>query len=231
MSRSTKPARNAPRYGDGARQPAISPRTAPRTSLRSHVQSFGLAILLALFVRQFFFQAFRIPSPSMENTLLVGDFLFVNKFLYGAKFPFVSARLPAVRPPRRGEIIVFQPPHENRDFIKRCVAIAGDTVLVRAKQLFVNGVPQIEPYTKYTSGLEPPRPGRERDYFGPHVVPPGHMFMMGDNRDNSEDSRFWGDAPLNRIRGKALFIYFSVDGSRGYFPPHLRIRRIGRIIH
>jgi signal peptidase I len=226
----SRAAKTAPKYGEAKATGRPPARRRTLEVVRGYVQSFGFAILLALVFRQFVIQAFRIPSQSMEDTLLVGDFLFVNKFLYGAPFPFSEARLPAVRPPRRGDIIVFQPPHENRDYIKRCIGVAGDTIEVRAKQLIVNGERQEETYTKYTDGILPPRSG-PRDYFGPHVVPAGHVFMMGDNRDNSNDSRVWGDAPLGRIRGKAMFIYFSIDTKRGFFPPHLRLRRFGRLIH
>jgi signal peptidase I len=190
-----------------------------------------VAIALALFFRQFVLQAFRIPSQSMESTLLVGDFLFVNKFLYGAQIPFTDVRLPAIRPPRRGDIIVFKPPQENRDFIKRCVAVAGDTVEVRQKELYINGEHQVEPYIQHTRREVLPPGSSNRDFFGPYVVPAGHLFMMGDNRDNSHDSRFWGPEPLTRLKGKAMFIYFSIDTDKGFLPPHLRLLRIGRIIH
>ena len=198
--------------------------------IRGYVQSFAVAIALALFFRQFVLQAFRIPSQSMESTLLVGDFLFVNKFLYGAQLPFSETRLPDVRPPRRGDIIVFKPPQENRDFIKRCVGVAGDTIEVRNKDLYVNGKLQVEPYVQHLDRHVQGPGSTNRDFFGPYVVPPGHLFMMGDNRDNSADSRFWGPEPISRVKGKAMFIYFSVDTSRGLIPPHVRLRRFGRII-
>jgi signal peptidase I len=208
-------------------------KSGTRTSkggARSYIQSLLLAVLLALVFRQFVLQAFRIPSQSMEKTLLVGDFLFVNKFLYGAQVPFTHLRLPKVRQPQRGDIIVFKSPADGRDFIKRCVAVAGDTVEVRAKTLYVNGKAQDESYVQHLAGLHPP--GTDpRDFFGPRPVPAGHIFMMGDNRDNSADSRYWGSLPLGNIKGKAMFIYFSIDTQRGFFPPHLRLRRIGRIIH
>jgi signal peptidase I len=196
-----------------------------------HSQSFIIAILLALVFRQFVVQAFRIPSESMRNTLLVGDFLFVNKFLYGAKLPYMDVRLPRVRAPRRGDIIVFVSPIDGRDFIKRCVAVAGDTVEVRQKVLYLNSKPQDEPYVLIASPtvISPAR--APRDFMAPYVVPEGHLFMMGDNRDNSHDSRFWGALPLRLVKGKALFIYFSIDTEKGFFPPHLRLRRFGRIIH
>jgi len=206
---------------------------------RSYAQSLLLAVLLALVFRQFVLQAFRIPSQSMEQTLLKGDFLFVTKFLYGSPVPFTDWRLPKLRAPRRGDIIVFKSPSDGRDFIKRCVAVAGDTVEVRGKDLYVNRKRPVEPYAHHVDPrVYPPSPSsrepfgtHRRDFFGPYVVPPGNIFMMGDNRDNSADGRFWGPLPLGNIKGKAMFIYFSIDTDRGLFPPHLRLRRIGKLIH
>jgi signal peptidase I len=205
-------------------------RRSHKASALGYVQSFGIAILLALVFRQFILQAFRIPSQSMEDTLLVGDFLFVNKFLYGAQIPFTELRLPDIHGPRRGDIIVFRSPTDGRDFIKRCVAVAGDTVEVRAKTLYLNGRSQDEAYVRHKDGTVRPPGADRRDFFGPFVVPPGKIFMMGDNRDNSHDSRYWGPLDVRRVRGKAMFIYFSIDTQRGFFPPHLRLRRFGRLI-
>jgi signal peptidase I len=176
-----------------------------------------MAVFLAFFVRTFFIQAFKIPSESMEDTLLVGDFLFANKFVYGAKMPFVSARLPAVRGPRAGDIIIFKYPGDKRtDYIKRCVAVAGQTIELKGTKLYVDGEIQDEEHAKYFHGSA----------FGPYTVPTGHIFVMGDNRDNSADSRVWG--PLNKdlILGKAMFIYFSWDGR----DHAVRFSRIGNII-
>jgi len=199
--------------------------------LWQHSQSFLIAILLALVFRQFVVQAFRIPSESMRDTLLVGDFLFVNKFLYGAKLPFMDTRLPRVRPPQRGDIIVFISPLDGRDFIKRCVAVAGDTVEMRNKVFYLNGKAQQESYVRHEDRNTLPPGTASRDFMAPYVVPPEHLFMMGDNRDNSHDSRFWGALPNRMVKGKALFIYFSIDTERGLVPPHIRLRRFGRIIH
>ncbi len=206
-------------------------RPSKQSTVRQYASSLVIAILMALVFRQFAFQAFRIPSSSMESTLLVGDFLFVNKFLYGAQIPFTSVRLPKLRSPRAGDILVFKAPHDGRDFIKRCVAVAGDTLEVKAKQVYVNGKPRHEPFVQHTDDtVHPPGVGR-RDFYGPEVIPAGHLFMMGDNRDNSQDSRYWGLLPVELIKGKAEIIYFSVDTERGFFPPHLRLGRIGRLIH
>jgi signal peptidase I len=215
----------------GTSKHAVAQR-APRTrsKFREYVDAIVVAVLMALFFRQFVVQAFRIPSSSMESTLLVGDFLFVNKFLYGAQIPFANWRLPAIRQPERGDIIVFKSPTDGRDFIKRCVAVAGDTVELRRKKLYINGELQTEDYIQNSDRNVHSRSQSPRDTMGPFVVPEGHLFMFGDNRDNSHDSRFWGALSTDLVRGKAMFIYFSIDTSRGFFPPHLRLTRIGDII-
>jgi signal peptidase I len=186
-----------------------------------YLEAGVVAVVLALLIRTFLFQAFRIPTGSMEDTLLVGDYLFVNKFLYGAEIPFTGhARLPGIRDPQRGDIIVFRYPKDpSQDYIKRCVALPGDTVEYRDKVLYVNGEPQDEDYVKLADGS---RMSPGRDNFGPVVVPEDKFFMMGDNRDRSSDSRFWGFLDRELIRGKAMFIYFSWDSSRS-------LPRFGRI--
>ena len=181
---------------------------------------------LALFLRTFVVQAFRIPSGSMEDTLLVGDFLLVNKFLYGAKIPFTDYRLPDIREPARGDVIVFRSPrdnpgHKNVDYIKRCVAVEGDTLRLINNVLYINGE-KVDDSFKVLKGMPRASPN-----FGPYVVPEGHIFMMGDNRNNSDDSRVWGPLDVDKIKGKAIVLYWSWDSSR-----HLpRVGRIGRIIH
>jgi len=189
--------------------------------IREYAEIIVLAVGLALFVRTFFIQAFRIPSESMEDTLLVGDFLFANKLLYGPKLPFVDIRLPAIRQPKQGDIIIFKYPNDLKvDYIKRCVATEGQTVELIDNQLYVDGVLQNEPFTKYVFGSRPDR------HFGPFKVPPGHLFMMGDNRDNSADSRAWGPLDKKLIAGKAMFIYFSWN-PRAH---SIRFSRIGDLI-
>lgn len=189
-----------------------------------------MAVVMALFFRQFAVQAFRIPSSSMEDTLLIGDFLFVNKFIYGAQIPFTKLRLPAVRSPERGDIIVFKSPTDGRDFIKRCVAVGGDTLEIRDKKLYINGIEQDEPHARYKAPRVPGRQYGSRDFMPPQVIPDGHIFMMGDNRDNSSDSRFWGPLAVERVKGKAMVIYFSVDTSRGWYRPVPRFSRFFDII-
>ena len=168
-----------------------------------------LAVGLALLVRTFLVQAFRIPSGSMEDTLLVGDFLLASKFLYGPKIPFTDIRLPGFRDPEPGDIIIFQYPKDpSRDFIKRCLAGPGQTVEVRDKVLYVDGKRAVDPpHSKYVDARIQ-RTGN-RDNFAPQKVPPDHYFMMGDNRDSSEDSRYWGFLSQKWIKGNATIIYWS----------------------
>lgn len=178
--------------------------------LRESAESLGVALLIFLVVRTFAFQAFRIPTSSMEETLLPGDFLFVNKFAYGAQVPFTDARLPGFTEPKRGDIIVFQfPENPDQDYIKRCVALGGDTVEIRDKQLFVNGQPAEDDFTIHRDPIIQKR--GPRDNMEKIVVPAGHLFMMGDNRDESFDSRFWGPVDMTLVRGKAWVTYFSWD--------------------
>jgi signal peptidase I len=192
-----------------------------KSVIREYAEIIVLAVALALFVRTFFVQAFRIPSESMEDTLLVGDFLFANKLLYGPKLPLVDVRLPAIRDPKPGDIIIFKYPGDPKmDYIKRCVAVEGQTVELVDNKLYVDGVMQDEEFTKYVFGSRPDR------RFGPFEVPEGHIFMMGDNRDNSADSRAWGPLDKKLISGKAMFIYFSWNPSAH----SVRFSRIGDVI-
>jgi len=186
-----------------------------RSITREYVEAALWALVLTMFLRAFVIQAFRIPSESMLDTLLVGDFLFVNKFLYGAKVPFLDVRLPGIRDPKPGDIIVFKYPRDpKKDYIKRCVAVEGQTVEIRDKILFVNDEKQVEPYVIHSDDKVLPKEISARDNFGPTVVPKGHIFMMGDNRDNSHDSRFWGPLALNLIKGKAMILYWSWDAEK-----------------
>lgn len=188
-----------------------------KSVLREYAEIILMAIFLAFFVRSFFVQAFKIPSESMEETLLVGDFLFANKFIFGASLPFINKRLPAVRDPRPGDVIIFKYPGDPHvDYIKRCVAVEGQTVELRGRDLYVDGKRQQEGYARYVHGSK----------YGPFTVPEGHIFMMGDNRDNSADSRVWGSLDTDLILGKAMFIYFSWDKRSNA----VRFSRIGDVI-
>lgn len=226
------------------------PQTAVRakSQFREILEAVVVALLLAAVVRVFVVQAYKIPSRSMVPTLLVGDHILVNKFLYGIRIPGTDYRLPGIREPRRGDVVVFVPPDDpTRDFIKRIVALPGDTVEVRAKKVYVNGEVSTEetraihvderpveeaegPTADSVRECEFPRPGSDvfRDWFGPCTVPAGHYFMMGDNRDQSQDSRFWGYVPMKDIRGNAFVIYWSWDwDDGGAFWQRVRWGRIG----
>lgn len=193
----------------------------PRGVLRETVESLGSAILIFIVIRFFAFHAFRIPSESMENTLLVGDFLFVNKLVYGPRIPFTTTRLPGFTHPKPGDVIVFEYPWDrSKAYIKRCVATEGQTVEVRDKKLFVDDVPQADAWAVHKDARFDPK----RDNFPPFKVPPGFLFMMGDNRDFSADSRVWGALDERFIHGKAWAIYFSWDPLR-HFP------RFSRMFH
>ena len=199
---------------------AVESNRRRKSIVREYAEAIAIAVLLALVIRSLVVQAFTIPSGSMMDTLLVGDYILVNKFLYGPELPLIDWRMPAIRDPRRGDIIVFKyPQDEKRDFIKRIVATPGERVQIRGHQVFVNGTPLQEPYTKYADSAGTARGGGDA-YCGyaygcePTTVPPDAYFVMGDNRDNSQDSRYWGFVKRDKIRGKAFLIYWSWDGDR-----------------
>lgn len=184
-------------------------------ALWENVKQIGIAVVLALIIKTSIIEAYKIPSASMEDTLLVGDFLLANKFIYGARIPVFGWRLPKIDEIERGDVVIFIYPVDGQTkYIKRCVGIPGDTITVVDKNLFVNG--QRFPdsaYTKYDNYIEPRGPGGKSspDNYGPYVVPPNNYFMMGDNRDNSADSRYWGTVPYPNVLGKALWIHWSWD--------------------
>lgn len=191
-------------------------KTAPSSSQtpvwREYAEALGMAVILALFIRTFVVQAFKIPSGSMLPTLEVGDHLLVNKFIYGVRIPIVGTRLLAWNLPERDDVIVFIFPQDrSKDFIKRVKGVPGDTVELRNKILYINGERVDDPHASYDA--TPARMARQpRDNFGPEPVPEGHVFVMGDNRDHSHDSRFWGMVPIKDILGKAFLLYWSWDG-------------------
>ena len=187
-----------------------------KSSFREYVSSLLVAVGLALLIRTAVVQAFYIPSGSMEDTLLVGDYLLANKFVYGAPIDVPGTnlslfRFPALRDPEPGDIVIFRSPQDpDRDLIKRCVATGGQTVQIINKTLYVDGqVSKDPPLSKYTDYNTLSATAHSRDNYGPYVVPDGHFFMMGDNRDNSSDSRYWGSVPKELIKGKAMSIYWS----------------------
>jgi signal peptidase I len=182
---------------------------------REYLESLLIAVVFALFARTFVFQAFKIPTGSMEPNLLVGDHLIVNKMIFAPTATGIERAVLPGRPVERGDVIVFKFPQDpERDFIKRVIGLPGERLELRRKIIYINGEPLTEPYAHF---LEPPSPvgtpptGDLRESYGPVTVPAGQYFMMGDNRDNSEDSRYWGFMPASYIKGQALFIYFSFE--------------------
>lgn len=184
----------------------------PKSQAREWAEALVIALILAIFIRTFVVEAYKIPSGSMEDTLLVGDHLLVNKFLYGTHIPFTDMKFFPIRQPRHGDIAVFKfPGDESVDYIKRVIGTPGDVVEVRDKKLFRNGEEQVEPYVVHKNKEILPRSLEARDNFGPITVPDGKLFMMGDNRDRSYDSRYWGFVDINKLEGKAFIIYWSWD--------------------
>ena len=208
--------------------------TFQKSTAREYFESILVAVVLALFVRTFVFQAFKIPTGSMKPNLLVGDHLIVNKFIFAPTATALERMLLPMRPITRGDIIVFKFPKEpERDFIKRVIGLPGDTLELNNQTVFINGQALTEPYAHYifppaSEGQTDPLDLRRK--FGPVTVPDEHYFMMGDNRDDSEDGRFWGFLPQSYVKGRALFIYWSFDtpedGSPAGFAP-----RWGRLFH
>ena len=219
-------------------------------------RSLFLALMLFLVVRTFVVEAFKIPTSSMEGTLLVGDFLLVNKAAYGAEVPFLGLKLPALKEPSRGDVVVFNPPHDPlKNYVKRVVGVPGDTLEMRDKTLYLNGVEMREEFARYIdhSGADAIHPnmkwqsnhllargtvrrrGRRgeyrpsRDNWGPLAIPENGYFVLGDNRDNSEDSRYWGFVDRGAIRGQPWVVYYSFDSTSEQRPPWLRAVRWVRV--
>jgi signal peptidase I len=209
-----------------AAEVAAPPRR--KSLIREYAEAIVVAVVLALLIRAFLIQAFTIPSGSMMDTLLIGDYILVNKLLYGPEIPFTDVHVPGFREPQRGDIIVFKyPADESRDFIKRIIAVGGETVQVRDNRVYIDGKPLGEPYVR--PGSFPAVSSGHCGYLyacDPLVVPTDSYFVMGDNRDNSQDSRYWGFVKREKIRGKAFLIYWSWNGDRHW----LRWRRIGNLL-
>ena len=220
---------------------SIDYRSKPRgpkknkSIFREYAEAIFIALLLALFIRTFIIQAFKIPSGSMEKTLLIGDHILVSKFTYGIHvpniIPFFNIKLfddivLFQKVPKRNDIIVFRyPKNESRDFIKRVIGLPGDLLEVRQQKLYVNEQLIMEEHVWHTDAAQKDRL-IPRDDFGPVIVPPEHLFMMGDNRENSQDSRFWGFLDINKIKGKALVIYWSWNAEDNW----VRFDRFGQML-
>ena len=197
--------------------------SAPAKSVvREYLEMLVGAVILALFVRAFIFQAFKIPTGSMEPNLLIGDHLLVDKLIFSPTLGRFEDFILAKRPIARGDVLVFKFPEDpTRDFIKRVIGLPGETFEIQDKQVLINGKALTEPYAHF---LQPPLKRTDPDYglsgedvrdnFGPQKVAPGQLMMMGDNRDNSRDSRFWGTLPVSQVKGRAVLVYWSYEASR-----------------
>jgi signal peptidase I len=209
-----------------------------KSTVREYFESICIAVILALFVRTFVVQAFKIPTGSMENNLLIGDHLLVNKFVFAPTLSGIERTLLPIDPVRRGDILVFKFPEDpERDFIKRVIGLPGETLEMRNKKVFINGKPLDEPYVHFLFPPEERAPGdvsfdlNQKSDYGPVTVPERQYFMMGDNRDNSEDSRYWGFMPADYIKGKALFVYFSFADPDQRGPGVFGGMRLNRLLH
>jgi len=195
--------------------------------LRENIEAIIIAIILALIIRTFIVQAFKIPSGSMKPTLLIGDHILVNKFIYGVKIPVLGNTIISVNKPVRGDIIVFKYPEEpDKDFIKRVIGIPGDSIIIKNKKIFINNNALNQDYGMYTDPYIQPVQTSTRDNYGPVTIPDNSYFVMGDNRDNSLDSRFWGFVDEQAIKGKAFIIYWSWDSDAF----GVRWKRIGNLL-
>lgn len=195
---------------------------------REYIEAILIALLLALFIRTFVVQAFKIPSGSMQDTLLIGDHILVNKFIYGVKNPFNDNTWIPLKQPERRDVVVFKyPVNPTQDYIKRVIGVAGDTIEIKNKKVYVNGEPQEEKYAIFLDNNILPANVQVRDNMGPITVPENSLFVMGDNRDNSYDSRFWNFVNLKAVKGKAFILYWSWN--KEHFS--VRWNRIGSLVH
>ena len=199
-----------------------------KSTLREYAEAIIIALLLALFIRTFVVQAFKIPSGSMLDTLLIGDHILVNKFIFGVKNPLNGATWIPVKKPEREDIVVFKYPlNPKQDYIKRVIGVEGDRIEIKDKKVFVNGEPLEENYTIFSDSKILPASLQPRDNMGPITVPADSLFVMGDNRDNSYDSRFWHFVDLKAVKGKAFILYWSWDKENF----GVRWSRIGKLVH
>lgn len=195
--------------------------------LREYALPFVLAVFLSLFIRAFVVEAYSIPSGSMESTLIIGDHILVNKFIYGIKIPFTERRVLALREPRRGDVIVFEFPMDpDKNYIKRVIGLPGDEVRIADKRVFVNDRLYVDPHEKHDRSDLLPQKAGPRDNMDTVVVPPDSYFVMGDNRDNSYDSRFWGFVRKDQVKGLAFVKYWSWDSRKG----RIHWENMGRLI-
>jgi len=211
------------------KKPAQERRWITSVLSRENIEAIVIAVVLAFFIRSFVVQAFKIPSGSMEPTLLIGDHILVNKFIYGLSIPFVEKKALRFKKPDRGDVVVFiYPVDPDKDFIKRVIAVGGATIALKDTKIFVNGAPITDEHGHYSDKrvIQQWSSGSNRDNFGPVTVPPDSLFVLGDNRDRSYDSRLLGFVDINKVKGRAFLIYWSWESPFKNF----RWKRIGRVI-
>jgi signal peptidase I len=200
----------------------------PKSRVKEYIESIIIAILIALFIRTFIVCAYKIPSRSMVPTLLVGDHILVNKFIYGVKIPLLRKTIIPVGEPKRADIVVFIYPNDrSKDFIKRVIGVGGDKIEIKNKKIFINDQEFRDSYGVFSDSNVFPQSMQPRDNFGPVTVPKNSIFVMGDNRDESLDSRFWGFVDLKDVEGKAFIIYWSWNHDEH----NLRWKRLGNLLH
>jgi signal peptidase I len=208
-------------------------QTKKKSTVREYTEAFVIAFIIALLIRTFLVQAFKIPSSSMEPTLQVGDHILVSKFIYGIRIPYIGKKFLEFHKPERGDILVFVYPEDpKKDFIKRVIATEGEEVQIKDKQILINGRSIHDPWGVYgdRTGLPLPSHFGPRDNYGPKVVPANSLFVLGDNRDNSQDSRYWGFVDLSAVKGKAFIIYFSYNKRAASLLDKVRWNRFGKLI-
>lgn len=210
-----------------------SDKKETKSKAQEYIEAVIIAILIAVVIRTFIVQAYKIPSESMVPTLLVGDHLLVNKFIYGVKIPVIRRTLIPVTEPKRGDIIVFEYPQDrSKDYIKRVIGVAGDKIAINNKNIFINGQLYKDKHGVYSDSTFYPAMVQPRDNFGPVIVPKGSLFVMGDNRDKSYDSRYWGFVELKDLEGKALIIHWSWNSeAQDNLLKKIRWERLGNLLH
>ena len=199
--------------------------------IKEYVEPIVIAVIIALFIRTFIIQAFKIPSSSMEPTLQVGDYILVSKFIYGIKIPFTGVKLFEFSKPKRGDIVVFiYPKDRSKDFIKRVIGTEGEKVGIIRNKIYINDQLINDPWGHFEEKTDWLKYFQSKERYGPEVVPKDSIFVLGDNRDNSQDSRFWGYVNINEVKGKAFIVYFSWDWYAQNLLNKIRWARLGKLI-
>ena len=237
-----EPARNIAKHAAPGARDESAARPQQKSVVREYTEAMVIALVLAVFIRTFFIQAYKIPSGSMEPTLLIGDHILVNKIVYGLRMPdsIFGLEIPGLpygrylfnlEPVHRGDVVVFVFPQDpSKDFIKRVIGTPGDTIEIKDGAVWLNGQKMDDPHAHLEVASADRSPVSPRDNFGPTTVPEGKLFMMGDNRDHSYDSRFWGFVDQTAVEGRAMMIYWSWDSDGGGIIP-IRWSRFGKVVH